>query len=36
MDANVEWLKHLIKHDQTSRTNAYEAIDNFDELGKLG
>ena len=36
MDANVEWLKHRVEQYQASKTNAYEAIDDFDELDKLG
>jgi hypothetical protein len=36
MDANIEWLKHRVKQYQTSKTDACEAIDDFDELDKLG
>jgi hypothetical protein len=36
MDANVEWIKHHVEQYWTSKTDAYEAIDDFDELNKLG
>ena len=36
MDANVEWLKHRVEQYWTNKTDAYEAIDDFDELDKLG
>ena len=36
MDANVEWLKHRVEQYQTNKTDACEAIDDFDELDKLG
>lgn len=35
MDASVEWLKHRVEQYQTSKADAYEAIDAFDELDKL-
>jgi hypothetical protein len=34
-DANLEWLKHRIEQYQASKTDACEAIDDFDELDKL-
>ena len=36
MDANVEWLKHRVEQYWANKTNACEAIDDFDELDKLG
>jgi hypothetical protein len=36
MDANVEWLKHRVEQYQANKTDACEAIDDFDELDKLG
>jgi hypothetical protein len=36
MDANSEWLKHRVEQYQASKTNVYEAINDFDELDKLG
>jgi hypothetical protein len=36
MDAKVEWLKHHVEQYRASKTDAYEAIDDFDELNKLG
>ena len=36
MDANLEWLKHRVERYWTSKTDAFEAIDDFDELNKLG
>ena len=36
MDGNFEWLKHRVEQYQTNKTDAYEAIDDFDELDKLG
>jgi hypothetical protein len=35
MDANIEWLKHCVELYQANKTNACEAIDNFDELNML-
>jgi hypothetical protein len=36
MDANSEWLKYHVEQYRASKTNIYEAIDDFDELDKLG
>jgi hypothetical protein len=36
MDDNVEWLKHHVEQYRANKTNACEAIDDFDELDKLG
>jgi len=36
MDANVEWLKHRVEQYRANKTDACEAIDDFDELDKLG
>ena len=36
MDDNVEWLKHHVERYRTKKTDACEAIDDFDELNKLG
>jgi hypothetical protein len=36
MDASIEWLKHRVDQYQANKTDACEAIDNFDELDKLG
>ena len=36
MDANSEWLKHHAGQYRASKTNVCEAIDDFDELDKLG
>ena len=38
MDANVEWLKHRVEQYRASNSkiDACEAIDDFDELDKLG
>ena len=36
MDANVEWLKHHVEQYRANKTDAYKAIDDFDELDKLG
>jgi hypothetical protein len=36
MDANVEWLKHRVEQYRANTTDACEAIDDFDELDKLG
>ena len=36
MDANLEWLKHRVEQYRASKTNTCEAIDDFDELNKLG
>jgi hypothetical protein len=32
----LEWLKYRVEQYRVSRTNACEAIDDFDELNKLG
>ena len=36
MDANIEWLKHHVEQYRANKTDACEAIDDFDELDKLG
>jgi hypothetical protein len=36
MDTNIEWLKHHVDQYRANKTDAYEAIDDFDELDKLG
>ena len=36
MDANIEWLKHRVEQYWANKTDACEAIDDFDELDKLG
>jgi hypothetical protein len=36
MDTNIEWLKHRVDQYQANKTDACEAIDDFDELDKLG
>ena len=36
MDANVEWLKHRVEQYQANKIDVCEAIDDFDELHKLG
>jgi hypothetical protein len=36
MDANVEWLKHCVEQYRANKTDVCEAIDDFDELDKLG
>jgi hypothetical protein len=36
MDANVEWLKHRVEQYHANKTDACEAIDEFNELDKLG
>jgi hypothetical protein len=36
MDANIEWLKHRVEQYRANKTDACEAIDDFDELDKLG
>jgi hypothetical protein len=36
MDTNIEWLKHHVDQYRANKTDAYEAIDDFDELNKLG
>ena len=35
MDANIEWLKHRVEQYRANKTDACEAIDDFDELDKL-
>jgi hypothetical protein len=35
-DANVEWLKHRVEQYWANKTDACEAINDFDELNKLG
>jgi hypothetical protein len=36
MDTNIEWLKQRVDQYRANKTDAYEAIDDFDELDKLG
>jgi hypothetical protein len=36
MDANIEWLKHRVEQYRANKTDSCEAIDDFDELDKLG
>jgi hypothetical protein len=36
MDTNIEWLKHRVDQYQANKIDACEAIDDFDELDKLG
>jgi hypothetical protein len=36
MDTNIEWLKHRIDQYRANKTDACEAIDDFNELDKLG
>jgi hypothetical protein len=36
MDTNIEWLKHRVDQYRANKTDAYEVIDDFDELDKLG
>jgi hypothetical protein len=36
MDTNIEWLKYRVDQYRANKTYAYEAIDDFDELDKLG
>jgi hypothetical protein len=36
MDINIKWLKHRVDQYQANKTNVCEAIDDFDELDKLG
>jgi hypothetical protein len=36
MDTNIEWLKHRIDQYRANKADACEAIDDFDELNKLG
>jgi hypothetical protein len=36
MDINIKWLKHHVDQYRANKTNVYEAIDDFDELNKLG
>ena len=33
---NIEWLKHHVEQYRANKTDACEAIDDFDELDKLG
>ena len=33
---NVEWLKHRVEQYRAEKTDACEAIVDFDELNKLG
>jgi hypothetical protein len=35
MDTNIEWLKHRVDQYRANKTDACEAIDDFDELDKL-
>jgi hypothetical protein len=36
MDTNIEWLKYHVDQYRANKTDACEAIDDFDELDKLG
>jgi hypothetical protein len=36
MDTNIEWLKYHVDQYQAKKTDACEAIDDFDEFDKLG
>jgi hypothetical protein len=36
MDTNIKWLKHRVDQYRANKTDACEAIDDFDELDKLG
>jgi hypothetical protein len=36
MDTNIKWLKHRVDQYRANKIDAYEAIDDFDELDKLG
>jgi hypothetical protein len=36
MDSNKQWLKHRVEQYRANKTDACEAIDDFDELDKLG
>jgi hypothetical protein len=36
MDTNIEWLKHRVDQYRANKIDACEAIDDFDELDKLG
>jgi hypothetical protein len=36
MDTNIEWLKHRVDQYRANKTDVCEAIDDFDELDKLG
>ena len=36
MEDNLNWLKHRLEHYRTEKTDACEAIDDLDELNKLG
>ena len=36
MDGNFEWLKHRVEQYPANKTDACEAINNFDDLDKLG
>jgi hypothetical protein len=36
MNTNIEWMKHRVDQYPANKTDAYEAIDEFDELDKLG
>ena len=36
MDPNIKWLKHRVDQYRATVTDACEAIDDFDELDKLG
>jgi hypothetical protein len=36
MDANLVWLKHCVEQYPHSKTDTCGAIDDFDELDKLG
>jgi hypothetical protein len=36
MDTNIEWLEHRVDQYRANKTDACEAIDDFDKLDKLG
>jgi hypothetical protein len=36
MDSNKEWLKHRVEQYRANKTDVCEAIDDFNELDKLG
>jgi len=36
MDTNIEWLKHHVNQYRATKTDVCEAINDFDELDKLG
>ena len=36
MDPNIEWLQQRIEHYRAHKNDTCEAIEDFDDLGKLG